>query len=587
MRETLNKTTVAPPIPVLVVSGVVLSATSVVAFLGAVTVGVTWDEGAHVNILRTYFESGWYTAAPLINGIPDPAFYFGTYVYGPMGEIIPHLVNVLTGEESLFATVSDSAMAYQGRHIGIAIQGLIGIFAVGSTVGLVTRSWKWGVLGAALLSAVPLWTGHSMFNLKDIPPATGYALFTMGLVALLDQRYLTDRRVRLTALLGITSGLVLAIGGRTGLTILFISALPLSFLFTWISSFRARSPLHAEMRLTRKFFEGIAAYLFAYLILVAFYPKAFLNPVEVGIKSLLDSALFPMIEAQLTNGVWMVQPVAWTYQPLWLGAQLPVLVLLFGLLYVLWWVVRVMTQFVSGSSDNATSYQLSQTTPLLIQAFAAPTAAIIGSSTLYNGTRQILFVVPAITVLSVLGIREIAILVQESMRNWLRRIFWGGIVVGLVVPVLGQVQLFPYSYTYFNALASLQPIDERWPTDYWRASGRELLRLTPAGGRDSCGYEQLQKGQLFPCTEQPMFTPFLGQRGVEARPFTLQDHEYWFIRGNHGILNMPPGCRLYNSLKRPLLWQKITIGQIAICDDRVDTGVLNMIDPSQPIASTP
>ena len=155
--------------------------------------------------------------------------------------------------------------------------------------------------------------------------------------------------------------------------------------------------------------------------------------------------------------------------------------------------------------------------------------------------------------------------------------------MGLVVPIIAQFQLFPYGYTYVNAVTAIKPVDGKWPTDYWRASGRELLRILPPDGRDSCGLEQLQKGELFPCTEQPMFIPYLDERGTSAEPYALDSNEYWFIRENSGVLDMPPGCQPFTTVTRPLFWRTVTIGQIAICDDRIDTGLRNMADPGLPI----
>ncbi|MEX0789831.1 MAG: hypothetical protein WD178_03555, partial [Actinomycetota bacterium] len=36
------------------------------------------------------------------------------------------------------------------------------------------------------LAAIPAWTGHSMFNIKDVPSAVGYTLVTAGLVVALS-----------------------------------------------------------------------------------------------------------------------------------------------------------------------------------------------------------------------------------------------------------------------------------------------------------------------------------------------------------------------------------------------------------------
>lgn len=577
-----KRPTTSAPRAILVISGLVVGAGVLIALVGAVTVGTTWDERVQLYMLQAFFDKGWHTGADIINGVPDPTFYFGTYVYGPVGELLPHFVNVVLGREELWGALSDSADAYAGRHIGIALWGVIGLAASGCTVGVITRSWRWGAIGSAALASIPLWTGHAMFNIKDTPTATGYILFTLGLVALLDSRYFTDRRIRVTALTSTALGLVVVIGTRTALTLPLIMTLPLVMVVLLILSWRQSDAQRVARRIGRRFTEGIAAYVLAYLLLVVIYPKAFLNPVEVGIKSLLDSALYPVNEAQLVNGEWMVQPVSWLYQPLWFGAQLPLLVLLGLLGFLIWWIVRAVQAigWPPTVADHVTT--IVQTTPLLLQISIVPLAAIVGHSTLYNGTRQMLFVLPAAAVLAVLALHQFTGWSPLRSHTLTRRGTWVVVGIGLLVPIGAQIQLFPYGYTYVNAIAALKPVDGNWPTDYWRASGRELLRNTPLNGRDSCGFEQLQKGEIFPCTEQPMFIPYLKERGLDAAPLRLQSHEYWFIRENSGVLDMPPGCRLETVVSRPLFWQNVTIGQIAVCDDRIDTGLRNLADPSLP-----
>lgn len=556
----------------------------VISLVGAVTVGTTWDERVQVYMLQRFFDEGWHTGADIINGFPDPAFFFGTYVYGPVGELLPHFVNALLGREGLWGALSDSAEAYAGRHLGVALWGLVGLAAAGSAVGLITRSWRWGLLGSAALASIPLWTGHAMFNIKDNPTAAGYMLVTLGLVALTDSRYFLDRSIRATGLAAVALGLVVVIGTRTALTLPMILTLPLVMAVFWMVTWRQGSGERRASRIGRRFVEGIAAYVAAYLVLVLIYPKAFLNPVEVGIKSLIDSALYPVNEAQLVNGEWMVQPVGWLYQPLWFGAQLPLLILVGLLAYLTWWVVRAAQAVARPASVTMCSSWVVQSAPVILQLAMVPVAAIVGQSTLYNGTRQMLFVPPAAAVLAVLALHRLVSWKRVESRRPLAIGVWGAIGIGLVAPVVAQVQLFPYGYTYVNAVAALKPVDGNWPTDYWRASGRELLRALPQGGRDSCGFEQLQKGVFFPCTEQPMFIPYLNERGADANPYVLAPHEYWFIRENNGVLDMPPGCRLFTTVTRPLFWQTVTIGQIAICDDRIDTGLRNLANPSQPVS---
>ena len=63
--------------------------------------------------------------------------------------------------------------------IGLAAGGLAAVVATGR---MLMRTWSWGLVAGAVLVAIPVWTGHAMFNVKDVPVAIGYAVFTCGLV---------------------------------------------------------------------------------------------------------------------------------------------------------------------------------------------------------------------------------------------------------------------------------------------------------------------------------------------------------------------------------------------------------------------
>jgi len=138
--------------------------------------------------------------------------------------------------------------------------------------------------------------------------------------------------------------------------------------------------------------------------------------------------------------------------------------------------------------------------------------------------------------------------------------------VGLVAPTVTQLVLFPYTYSYYNAVTALRPIDGYWPTDYWRASSNELMRRLPADGQESCAYEQGRNEKLMPCSDQPMFKPYLDQRGMDALPGSLEPGQYWLVRENQGSATIPDGCTLHDAITRRLFWQTITIGQIMRCE---------------------
>lgn len=564
----------------VVAASIVLATNTVMAFLGTHRVGSTWDEGSLVYKLNSYFESGWHTAAPIINGEPDPNFYFGTYVYGPVGQIIPHLVNVVLGNDRFLQSAGTTSDAYSGRHIGVVIWGLLGLTAVLLTLRLLLNSWRWGIVGAAILSSIPAWTGHAMFNIKDTPAATGYTIFTLGLVALVHNSYFRSAKVRLMAFMGLTLGLTIAIGTRTGLALPLIVSLPLFVLLASLFDKAANSQGQVTFRGIRRFLEGFVAYPVAYLLLLLVYPKAYLRPIEVGIESLLESASYPVNEAQLVAGTWMTQPVHWMYLPTWLWAQAPLLVSACTLLLLALFLAQVIRVLVIRQPNNY-QWLAPESLPVLGQLFLVPLGVIISGSVLYNATRQLHFVQPALAISATLAVAWIyaRLTSRATLQPWASRLWLALVTAGITVPTLAQIQLFPYGYVYLNGLVAMNPVDGNWPTDYWRASGPELMRNLPSGGRESCGFDQLMKDRLVPCTDQAMFAPYLDQRGIDAETVELKPSEYWFVRENQGFVDLPPGCTEFASVTRNMFWQQITIGQIAVCDDRIDQGTINMADP--------
>ena len=195
--------------------------------------------------------------------------------------------------------------------------------------------------------------------------------------------------------------------------------------------------------------------------------------------------------------------------------------------------------------------------PIVLQVFLLPALAILAHSTMYNAARQFLFVVPAVAVLAALGVRAtIQRLGGEGQRPAIARIaVWVLVAIGLIAPTVDQIRLYPYSYVYFNEIATLQPINNRWATDYWRASSQELTTLIPADGPVSCRYVTTKQPPS-PCGEEATFVPFWSSRGSAALPGNLGAGEYWFVRENGGDLTMPAGCILHDELTRPLRGQE-------------------------------
>lgn len=549
-----------PAVPQLVVALSLVSGVAAIfmLFIGASRVGVTWDERVHAAMTQTFFQTGWYASPDwLVDGNLDSfTGKWPYFVYAPVASLFAHGIAVLMGGEP-WGGFSDSAAAYTGRHVGTAILALIGIAVTGLIVRAIIRSWSWAILSIGLLAATPMWVGHGMFNVKDLPVAVGYTAATLGFVLVLRRRY-----SRMAAWLTISSGLILAVGTRpaSGLPVV-LTGLLLALGALIINRGVTGSDKYASRRLPERATDILGSMVLSYLVLWLIYPNAFGNPFRLAKESLLISGRFPVIDPELTAGIWLQQPPPWYYLPTWFGAQLPLVVLIALVFFAFYWVVAGYALFHRKKPENLPRDVFVLSAPVIAQTLLLPLLAVGVGSTIYDAVRQFLFVVPAAVVLATIGIWALAS--SLAQRRGLELLLWAAVGLGIAIPTIEQLRLFPYNYVYFNEVASVRPINGNWATDYWRASSRELVTQIPPG-ETSCRFVSDTRS-VQPCNEDASFAPFWDSRGESAVPGALDPNEYWFVRENGGDVSAPPGCLLHDELRRPLGTQQVIIAQIFKC----------------------
>jgi hypothetical protein len=556
------------PFVIVILMLLALIAAGVMLVLGASAVGVTWDERIHAVMLEEYFNSGWYASPDwLVNGAPD-AFLgkWPYYVYAPVASLIGHFFTVIGGAEP-WGGFSDSSSAYALRHFASGLVAVIGIIGTGLIARLLTNSWRWALVGAAFIATTPMWIGHGMFNVKDLPVGTGYTLVTLGFVAICRRNYSESKRQEILVILSMIVGIVLAVGARpasglpmslTGALIVFVCALTLII--------RRRSP-EAFPHLGRRIRDIAIGFVAAYLTLLAIYPKGFINPFTLAKESLLISGRFPVGDAVLVNGSWLPQPPPWYYLPTWFGAQLTIIVIVLLLVFLVMWGIQAVKLITAGKGARTGAFESwLLPVPVVLQAFLFPALALLVHSTMYNAVRQFLFVVPAVCVLAAVGLwRVMAHFTGEGRRDRVTRTaVWVLVAIGLIAPTVDQIRLFPYNYVYFNEVTTLQPINGRWATDYWRASSMELTRIIPGDGPVSCRFITAKQA-MSPCADDATIQPFWSTRGSNAKPGSLGAGEYWYVRENGGGVSVPAGCTLHDQVTRPLRGQDLIIAEVLKC----------------------
>jgi hypothetical protein len=532
------------PLSVVIVAGVIAIIALVQQFVGALSTGPTIDEPLHVKHLSQYFETGAYSSS----------------AYGPVTALLGHSVSAFLGVEQ-WGFPGDSAEAYAHRHFVVAVIGLLGTAAVAGAAWLIFGSPRWAIVAAAFIGSFPLWVGHSMFNIKDIPLASGYALFTTGLIALFATRLSWWARFSVfvpTASLGIVIGL----GTRPGGFPLFLLSALVAF-FLWFLIRDSRFPAYLRVALV----PGFGAISLVGIFLVARFTE-FGRKIVAGVERSLD---FPWSglnlhagrRADARPGVEGLAEVFLAYLPL-----VMTFFIVSGAVYGSFTLVRRLRHRVERTVFEP-SFVL-----ILTQAFAVFVVVAIFDPVIYDGGRQLLFIFPALALVAVFGlfgVMKALPFVMSSSRSS-RRTVVVFVSLGLALITYDQLRLFPYNYAYYNALAQGPGVSGKWDTDYWYLGTKEAAQFVSPKDPTTCGrWEHLVLDihqQPGPCE---VLRPFTGV-GAQAEQSVLGPREFWAIRSDREMAMDGPiftgNCEFHSQVSRSLRGENVVMSRAYVCYDR-------------------
>lgn len=444
-----------PPRALLGVCLAVLVAAISMSFAGAVFSGVTADEPYHVQRFNNWAETGWYIADfQKVDGGPTP----GTsdqYVYGPATTWLLHQWNRLLGTDEVGrATVS--AEAYLTRHLGIVLISLIAVAATAALGRMLLRRWSWGVVAASALVAVPLWTGHSMFNVKDPAVAAGYTLITMGL-GLAIRNSTGSWRLAVTTVLSIAAGVSLALGTRPGMWPgLAASTVVFAVWLLWLR----------PTAWVRRAGEVLLGLTLGYGTCLALYPKVFAHPGVAMQESFSASANY---NDGLRDRTWLIDRV---------GVYVPTLIGLLALVGLVVVAIRVWSQ--KGTADPGWA----RWTLVCAQLLTFPIAAMVFSTPLDDDLRQLLFCLPPLALMAAAGLKFCH--GRFTHGTWRPRVAVTLAGAAVVIPVIDSATLFPYNYLYSTPVADLGEDDPLTHRDNWLAGARYLAPAITSGEQLTC-----------------------------------------------------------------------------------------------------
>ena len=412
--------------------------------------GVTWDE-------EYYKEYGvvllnWYSS---LGADQEALSKWGLFYYGGFFDIVAQLA------------VSFSPYGvYETRHLVSLAFGLLGLAAT-CGIGWRIAGAKGGFFSLLFLTLTPAYYFHMFSNAKDIPFAALFALSLFCILRCIDAL----PRVPLSLILrtGIAIGLTMGVRVAGIVLLGYVALLWGGWLLGryWIGSTVDRRVVLRQAGDLLVRFLAVAA--IAWVTMVAFWPWAQVSPILHPLQALQQTTRYDWPLTVFFDGRFVkASELPRSYLPTWFAISLPEFyfaALLIGCVLS----VRFLRRFARkpGHVDALLKGGL------LVAVVCVPVGVqIVLRSTVYDGLRQFLFTMPALSALA--GV-SVAAFLGSVVRLAPRLAVLGLVLVSAGVTIHDMVDLHPYQYVYFNRLVAggVEAGSARFETDYYGASYRE------------------------------------------------------------------------------------------------------------------
>lgn len=299
------------------------------------------------------------------------------------------------------------------------------------------------------LLLTPSFSGHSLFNLKDVPFALNFLICSIYLLTKFD---ILDNSIKFRKLF--LPALFISLPGLIRLNGLLFSGFVVFFLI--IINYKKLKGVH--------YLKLAYIYFFSFFILFLGYPQSWFSFRSFLIRTYEHQFTHWWSGATLTNGNFVLaQEMSWNYLLTWYFFRLPIPLIL-SFIVGTWFLIKKYNFSLIGQFSFVFIY-----TVFISFALIRPTA--------YDGLRQFLFLLPFFIFIFI----EI-INIQFSnfkLKNILLLITFSYFLVT-------QFGLKEMKYTYFNEFTQRSSIAYfckedldgcgNWSTDYWGFSGKSIAK---------------------------------------------------------------------------------------------------------------
>ena len=323
------------------------------------------------------------------------------------------------------------------RHFTGAFFFLLLLFFSGLLGKELTNSYWTSALVVLSLLLTPRLFGQAFGNLKDIPFAAGYVAGILFMIRIFKNFPKQSWRdvIFLTLAIAFTNsvrigGLILFAYLALGIILLFIAK---PFLLKYIVSTKS-----CIVRLTG---QGLTIVVGGYFLGLLFWPFALQDVFRHPLQSLSMMEHYAISIKQIFNGevIWSSNlPPGYLLRWIWIST--PEFILL-GLIYFI--------AFLTYKFTKPGEQLFLELFALFTLVFPVVYVIAIGAN-LYSGIRQMLFVVPIMVVLAVLGFQSMVNVWQKRSSKIPYILLFFGL---MILPLVHQAKTFPVDYVYFNSVS--------------------------------------------------------------------------------------------------------------------------------------
>ena len=352
-------------------------------------------------------------------------------------------------------------------HLFSLTLGILGIVGAMRLAGLLAGP-RAAFLTGLVLAITPSYYGHMFINPKDIPFAFGYVWSIYWMTKWIKE---SPARVswRTVILTGIFIGITTAT--RVGGLVLFCYLgliLMLEYMLRKNASVGIPARVAGCIRTTT--LPLVVVGVVAGVILAIYWPSLHSNPFAKTSGTLAAVTQYKWSMPVLFAGAYIpVNELPWHYPLKMLALKIPagfLLTLAAGAFF-----------YVRSKLAKPTREDFYRELPRLFIAFVIlfPVAyVIIRGSTLYNGIRHLLFILPPLAVVCAISLGKLLDMAGKRSSKT-RQLAWLGACAYFLLTGYTAFRLHPYQYIYYNELAGGTRIaSQSYETDYWGTVYKEL-----------------------------------------------------------------------------------------------------------------